>query len=63
MRNDFYVQANQTHYISNFTIYKYLKVLVSSLKDKRIDSCLVSLVKFLVIWASLRIFLQSEKKK
>lgn len=63
MRNDFYVQAKQTHYISNFTIYKYLKVLVSSLKDKRIDSCLVFLVKFLVIWSSLRIFLQSEKKK
>lgn len=63
MRNDFCVQANQTHYISNFTIYKYLKVLVSSLKDKRIDSCLVSLVKFLVIWSSLRILLQSEKKK
>lgn len=49
MRNDFYVQANQAHYISNFTIYKYLKVLVSSLKVKRIDSCLVFLVKFLVI--------------
>lgn len=63
MRNDFCVQANQTHYISNFTIYKYLKVLVSSLKDKRIDSYLVSLVKFLVIWPSLRILLQSEKKK
>lgn len=63
MTYDFYVQADQTHYMSNFTVSKCLIGLVSSLKDKRIDSCLVFLVKFLDNGSSLRIFQQNAKKK